>query len=166
MIEYKALIHKFNKKGEKTGWTYIIVPTDIAQSIKPGNKKSFRVKGRLDNYTFNKTSLLPMGGGEFMFPLNSTVRKAIKKAHGAILNVCIEEDKSEFIFNADFIACLKDDSSALLHFKKLPMSHQKYFSKWIDSAKTDSTKVKRITMAINALSRKLGFAEMLRAQKK
>ena len=163
MIEYKALIHKFNKKGEKTGWTYIMVPTDIAQSIKPGNKKSFRVKGRLDNYTFNKTSLLPMGKGEFILPLNSTVRKAIKKTHGAILNVCIEEDKSEFVFNADFMECLNDDPAARAFFNSLTGSHQRYFSKWIDSAKTEPTRVKRIAMAVNALSKKWGYGEMIRA---
>ncbi|HQV55523.1 MAG TPA: YdeI/OmpD-associated family protein, partial [Chitinophagaceae bacterium] len=45
-------------------------------------------------------------------------------------------------------------------------SHQKYFSKWIDAAKTEPTKVKRITMAVNALAKKVGYPEMIRAAKK
>ncbi|HKB43543.1 MAG TPA: DUF1905 domain-containing protein, partial [Chitinophagaceae bacterium] len=62
MVQYTATIHRFEKQGEKTGWTYIEVPVDIAQKIKPGNKKEFKVKGKLDNHTIKRVSLLPMGG--------------------------------------------------------------------------------------------------------
>jgi hypothetical protein len=48
----------------------------------------------------------------------------------------------------------------------LPGSHRNYFSKWIDSAKTDATKTKRIAMAVNALSKKWGYPEMMRNSRK
>ena len=70
MIQFTTTIHKFEKQGEKTGWTYIEIPADIAQQIKPGNKKSFRVKGKLDNYKIAGVSLLPMGGGSFIMAIN------------------------------------------------------------------------------------------------
>ena len=38
MIKFTATILKFNEQGEKTGWTYIEIPADIAQQIKPNNK--------------------------------------------------------------------------------------------------------------------------------
>ena len=38
MIQLKNTILKFDNKGKKTGWTYIEIPADIAQQIKPGNK--------------------------------------------------------------------------------------------------------------------------------
>ena len=44
MIQFKAIIKKFNEQGEKTGWSYIEVPEEVASKIKPGYKKSFRVK--------------------------------------------------------------------------------------------------------------------------
>lgn len=166
MIRYKTLILKFDKKGEKTGWTYIVVPADVAQKIKPGNKRSFRVKGKLDSYSFKKAALLPMGGGEFILPLNSAIRKGIGKRHGAMLNVQLEEDKSEFVFNPDLMACLADEPSALKFFHTLAGSHQRYFSKWIDSAKTDPTKAKRIALAVNAMANSKSFGEMLRALKR
>ena len=50
MISWTATIKKFDKQGEKTGWTYIEVPAELANKLQPGNKKGFRVKGRLDNY--------------------------------------------------------------------------------------------------------------------
>ena len=48
MITFKATIKKFAKQGEKTGWTYIEVKAENAQILKPGNKRSFRVKGEID----------------------------------------------------------------------------------------------------------------------
>jgi uncharacterized protein YdeI (YjbR/CyaY-like superfamily) len=94
------------------------------------------------------------------------MRKCIMKKEGAMLKVALTEDKSEFKFNEDFMACLEDEKTAIQFFKTLPGSHQRYFSKWIDSAKTDATKEKRIAQAVNALAQKQGYAEMLRAMKK
>jgi hypothetical protein len=154
---------RFASQGEKTGWTYIQVPADIAQQIKPGNKREFKVKGKLDKTSITRQSVMPMGGGAFIMPLNGELRKKLGKKHGAMLDVQIEADNSEFIFNKDFMDCLADDPPANEFFQSLTGSHQRYFSKWIDSAKTEPTKVKRISMAVNALAKKWGYPEMLRA---
>lgn len=95
--------------------------------------------------------------------LNAALRKAIKKKHGAMVEVQLMADNSEFVFNKDFLDCLADEPAASAFFKSLPGSHQRYFSKWISDAKTEPTKVKRITMAVNALAKKWGYPEMLRA---
>lgn len=165
-VKFTATIHKFGNQGEKTGWTYFEVPADIAQELKPGNRKEFKVKGKLDKHPVNRVSLLPMGGGIFIFVLNADLRKAIGKKQGAQLLVSLTEDKSEFVFNKDFMDCLQDDPVANTFFKTLTGSHQRYFSKWIDSAKTEPTRVKRIALAVNALSKKWGYPEMIRAQQK
>ncbi len=163
MVQFTATIHKFGKKGEKTGWTYFEMPADIVQQLKPGNKKEFKVKGRLDGYAIRRVSVLPMGGGLFIMPLNTVMRRAIGKKQGAILTVQLTEDKSDFVFNKDFMDCLDDEPAAKEFFQSLTGSHQRYFSKWIDSARTEPTKTKRIAMAITALARKRGYPEMIRA---
>lgn len=165
MIQFMATIQKFDKKGEKTGWTYIEISASQAQKLKPETKVSFRVKGTLDSYKLKQAALIPMGEGDFILPINASIRKAIGKKPGDKLKVSIEEDASEFAFSEDFLACLRDDPTANDFFQALPGSHQKYFSKWIDSAKTSATKTKRIVMAITALSKKQGYAEMIRANK-
>jgi hypothetical protein len=165
MIHFTATILKFNEQGEKTGWTYIEIPADIAQQIKPNNKRSFRIKGKLDNYKISGVALMPMGNGNFIMPVNATMRKGTGKRKGAMLNIAIEEDKSPLKLNEDFLACLNDEPAALKHFNSLAGSHRNYFSKWIDSAKTEQTKTKRIVMAVSALARDLGFQEMLREDK-
>ncbi|HNU14707.1 MAG TPA: YdeI/OmpD-associated family protein [Chitinophagaceae bacterium] len=163
MVQFTATIHKYEAKGEKTGWTYFELPASIIQELKPGNKKEFKVKGKLDNLSIKRVSVLPIGGGTFIMPLNAAMRKSLGKKHGAMLKVQLTEDKSDFVFNSDFMDCLDDDPAAKIFFQTLTGSHQRYFSKWIDSAKTEPTKTKRITMAINALARKWGYSEMIRA---
>jgi len=165
MIKFKTIIKKFGQQGEKTGWTYIEVPAGLASKIKPGQKTSFKVKGSIDKYSISQLSLLPMGGGDYILTLNLQIRKKIGKRAGYEVEVLLESDDSPFEFSGDFMSCLNDEPVASLFFKSLPLSHQKYFSKWIESAKTTETKTRRITMAIIALANKKGYAEMLRENK-
>jgi Domain of unknown function (DUF1905)/Bacteriocin-protection, YdeI or OmpD-Associated len=163
MVQFTATIHRFDKQGEKTGWTYFEIPPDLAQQLKPGNRKEFKVKGKLDAHPIKRVSVFPMGGGGFIFVLNAGLRKAIGKKHGAIVKVQLTEDKSEFVFNKDFMECLDDEPAAKNFFQSLTGSHQRYFSKWIDEAKTEPTRTKRIAMSVNALAKKWGYPEMIRA---
>ena len=80
-----------------------------------------------------------------------------------MVKVQLEADDSVFVFNPDFMDCLADEPAAKTFFNSLTGSHQRYFSKWIDSAKTEPTKTKRIAMAVNALAKKWGYPEMIRA---
>lgn len=166
MISYTTSILKFEKQGEKTGWTYIEVPEDIVQQLKPANKKSFRVKGKLDDYSIKQIALLPMGNGSFIMPLNATLRKGIGKRKGAMLIVKLELDKVPYQINAEFLECLADEPTAMEYFKSMTMSFQHYYSKWIETAKTEPTRTKRIALAVSSLARNMDFGEMLRSQKK
>jgi len=165
MIHYSTSILKFDSQGEKTGWTYIVLPGDIVQQLKLGNKKTFRVKGLLDNFPIKQVAVMPMGDGSFILPINATMRKGTKKSKGAILKVQLTEDKDKYQLNETFVTCLGDEPKAFSFFKSLPVSHQNYFSKWIEAAKTETTQAKRITMAVNALAKKMGYPEMLRWEK-
>jgi hypothetical protein len=165
MITFSTRILKFDKKGEKTGWSYIEISKRQAEQLKPGCRVSFRIKGSLDSHAINQTALLPMGEGDFILPLNGTMRKVIGKKEGDVLKLKIELDERPLTLSSDFVTCLKDDPLAYNFFKTLPKSHQVYFSKWIESAKTISTKTKRITMAVIALGLGQGYPEMIRANK-
>ncbi|HEY0653152.1 MAG TPA: YdeI/OmpD-associated family protein [Chryseosolibacter sp.] len=165
MITFSAKIKRFATKGEKTGWSYIEISEKNADKINPGCRKSYRVKGSLDQFKIQQVALMPMGDGSFILPMNATMRKGTGKTAGDTLNVSLEHDERKLVLNKDFVACLKDDARAYDFFKSLPKGHQNYFSKWIDSAKTDATKTKRITMAVIALGQGQGYPEMIRANK-
>ena len=162
MPTFKTTIYKFEKQGEKTGWTYILIPAHIANEIKPDTRTSYRVKGKLDNHPINQVALLPMGEGDFIIPINAGMRKGIRKGEGAMLEVSLEFDESEFIMSADFLACLEDEPRALEKFNSLAPGHQRYFSKWIEDAKTVETKTKRIAQAIFGLANQMDYGTMIR----
>jgi hypothetical protein len=167
MIEFKTMILKFGEMGEKTGWRYIEIPADVAGKLKPGNKKSFRVKGFLDSYSISGFALLPMGEGAFIMPIKLEIRKAIHKEAGAMITVKLEEHADFKVdIPADLQDCFDFDPEALAQFDTLPMSHRNYFIKWIDSAKTDETRAKRIVNTVNAMLRKWSYNEMIREMKK
>lgn len=164
MVEFKAVLQKFGSQGEKTGWTYLEVPGKIAKKIKPDTKKSFRVKGKIDSFAF-KGSLLPMGGGDFIFAVKGEIRKKIKKFKGDTVIVKMEEDRSAVEYSKELLACLAEDKKVKALFDKLPGSHKNYYSKWVDSAKGEATKAKRIAMVMDGLPKGWTFAEMLRADR-
>lgn len=165
MVQFNSVIKKFASQGEKTGWTYLQVPSRMAEKIKPGTKKSFRVKGQVDDHSIEKVSLLPMGDGSFILPLNKSIRKGIGKYVGATVKVLLSEDKRQLEIYPELIACLKDEPSAFNAFNQLAPSHQRYFSKWITEAKTEQTRIKRIAKTVNAMINKLSFGDVLKSER-
>jgi hypothetical protein len=166
VVQFNTTIKKFDRQGEKTGWTYIEIPAAIAQQLNPNNKKGFRVKGSLDDFQFSMIALLPMGGGDFIMALNSAMRKKIKKQKGASVIVKMQVDLNEIKPPEDLMECLQDEPEAFEYFNSLSKGHQNYFTNWINSAKTDPTKAKRIAATLNALNNKWDFGQMMRALQK
>lgn len=167
MVEFTTIILQFASQGEKTGWTYIELSADLAGQLKPGNKKSFRVKGMLDGYPIRGIALLPMGEGNFIMALNADMRKAIKKKKGALLNVRLEEDKDFTVEPpAELLECLDDDPVGMEFFSGLPKSHRDYFVRWIDRAKTFETRSKRIAQTTIAMGRGWNYPTMIREFRK
>ena len=165
MVKFEALLKKFASQGEKTGWTYFEIPAKLANKIKPDTKKSFRIKGTIDKMKIHGVATIPMGGGDFIVAVNASMRKQLNKIHGANVIVSVEEDKAGYQLNKDFVDCLNDEPAAAAYFGKMPTSHQNYYSKWIESAKTEQTKAKRIALAVNTLAKGMNYPEMLRSQK-
>jgi Domain of unknown function (DUF1905)/Bacteriocin-protection, YdeI or OmpD-Associated len=165
MLTFTTTILKFSRQGEKTGWTYIIVPDKIAKKLNPGVKKSYRVKGKLDEFKIEKTALIPMGKGDFILPVNAVIRKATGKRFGASLKVQLEVDDTPILPPAELLECLQDEPEALKHFNSLPQGHRNYFTKWIETAKTEPTKTKRIALVIKTMVRKMDFGAMLREER-
>ncbi|MBK8954404.1 MAG: DUF1905 domain-containing protein [Saprospiraceae bacterium] len=165
MIKFQTIIRKFDKKGEKTGWTYAEISLDIAQQINPGIKTSYRVKGFLDQHPVEGLSILPMGGGNFILPLNAAMRKLLHKKAGERINLELMPDSSAYQLHPELLEALESDPKAIAHFNTLSKSHRNYFSKWIETAKTPETRFKRIEACFFAMLKKQGYPEMMREKK-
>ena len=166
VIKWTATIKRFDKQGEKTGWTYIDVPAELSGKLMPGHKKAYRVKGTLDGTPFELLALVPMGGGDFILPLNAALRKQIRKSKGATLLVQMEVDHNEIQPPPELMECLDDEPEALAYYQSLPRGHRNYFTKWIESAKTDLTRAKRIAATVNAMVYKWDYGTMIRENSK
>jgi len=166
MVTFTAVILKFGEMGEKTGWTYVDIPADIAAQLKPNNRKSFRVKGTLDNFTIAGVAVMPMGNGSFILTLNADMRKGVRKHEGAMLQVSLEEDVNfKLVVPEDLLECLADEPEGLCFFNSMLESHRRYFVNWLNSAKTIETRAKRIAMICRAMSNRMTYPEMIRAAK-
>ncbi len=166
MIQLTAIIEQFDKKGEKSGWTYIYIPQSLANDLKPNCKVSFRVKGEIDEVSFAGVALAPMGEGDFILPLKKELQKKIAKNKGANVKLSIEEHKDFKIeMPQELKSCLIDAEGTLETFEALAKSHQNYYFNWINAAKTDATRVKRIAQTIEAMELNMDYGEMIRYNK-
>jgi hypothetical protein len=166
MITFKAEIERFGAMGEKTGWSYIFIPAALASILNPSCKTSYRVKGLLDNFPVHGMAVMPMGEGDFLMALKAEIRKQLKKEVGAELNVQLEVDTTFKIeMPVELEMSLQEDQRCMGNFLKLPKSHQNYFINWLNSAKTEATRIKRLTMIYKAMEDNMTFPEMMRASK-
>ncbi len=145
-------LEKYPGKG---GWTYVVIP-----KFETVQKKSFgmvKVKGTVDNYEIKAYSLMPMKGGDLFLPVKAEIRKKIRKQEGDWIHVTLMEDNDPLEIPQELELCLLDDPAARQTFYGFRESEQKFYVDWIQSAKRDETKVKRLTETLIRLSKGLRF---------
>lgn len=166
MVVFEAEIERYEKMGEKTGWTFVFVPASTANQIKADCKKSYRVKGLLDAVEIRGLALTPMGEGNFIIALKASLRKQLKKEEGAMLRLELEEDKEFKVeMPSDLELCLLEERHCMENFMKLPKGHQNYYINWLNTAKTEPTRIKRLTQIVIAMDKQMDFGEMMRSNK-
>jgi len=164
MVRFTAIIDRYDAHADKTGWTFIIIPAVIAQKINKGVKKGYRIKGQLDKYLIKGVSIMPVGGGDFMLPINKEMRSALKKRKGESIQLQVELDPEEKKISEELLDCLKDDPFILKKFQSMPASQQRYYSTWVETAKTEATKAKRIAKVMIGLTQGLSFGETMKLE--
>lgn len=166
MVQFTAEIERFEKHGEKTGWFYIIVPETTANQIKPGNRQFFRVRGAINGKEFGGIGVVPAGDGSFILPVNAGMRKTLQAGLGDVLHLSVEEDTDfKITIPADLEICLAEDPRLLENFMEFNRANRNYFINWINGAKTEPTRTKRIAMTVEAMELGLDFGAMIRRDK-
>ena len=165
MVPFDAPILRFEKNGEKTGWTYIEIPPKVLKYMFRRNRKAFRVKGMLDMLKISRVSVLPTLNKTYIMPINATLRKALKKKEGDTIKAVLFVDNSKVKIDRDLWTCLIEEPGAANTFLVLTQSQQNYFNNWVIAAKTPQTKADRIWETVNAMMKKMKYADMLRERK-
>ncbi len=166
MVYLKVEIEKYEANGEKTGWSYVFIPEEIAKQLKVNERRSFRVKGFIDALSVNGLSLLPVKEEGFILALNQTLRKALKKEAGALVELRLEFDADFKIeMPEDLELCLAQEDGLLSTFLAQPKSHRNYFINWLNTAKTEPTRTKRLILIVNAMAKQQDFGLMIRSNR-
>ena len=148
LVDKKYLLEKYPGKG---GWTYAAIPEVLQDKHSPFGW--VKVKGRIDNFEIKNYKLMPMGNGRLFLPVKADIRKKIGKKEGDWVNVVLFADNAPTEIPEEFLLCLKDDPTAYKTFLSYSDGQQKEFIDWIYSAKTDNTKVERITETLRKLAK-------------
>lgn len=154
LIKGKFILEKYPGKG---GWTYAVLP-----GVENKSKSQFRwvrVKGKIDGYEIKNYNLMPVKGGKLFLPVKADIRKIIGKQEGDYINVEFYYDDTQVEIPGELLECLKNEPGALETFLSYPAGEQRGFINWILEAKTESTKVKRLTETLRKLSLRQRFYE-------
>ncbi len=167
MITCTVEIERFAKNADKTGWRYIFLPENLVKQLAPTDGRSFRVKGKIDDFSVNGLSLLPVKDGGYILPMNGNIRKGVRKEEGDKVTIYFEKD-TEFKIEMpeDLEICLAQDDGSLENFLTYTKAHQNYFINWLNTAKTDTTREKRLLMIVKAMALKQDFGMMMRSSRK
>ena len=153
LIEKEVLLEKIPGKG---GWTYARLPEIPADKRNPFGWR--KVRGFIDDYEIKSYHLMPMGNGELFLPVKAEIRKIIKKKEGDWVKVLLYSDDLPLETPQEFLDCLEDAPNAFEYYTSLSDSEKKKYLNWIYSAKTEDTKIERLTNTIKRLEDKLPFA--------
>ena len=102
---------------------------------------------------------MPLANGKLFLPVKKEIRKKIGKQKGDRVHIVLYADKDPTEIPEELLLCLLDNPKAHATFLRYTDSQQKMFIDWIFSAKTDQTKVNRITRAIEHLEKGKKFGD-------
>ena len=142
LVDKDYVLFKIEGKG---GWTFVEIP-EI-----PMPKTSFgmlKVKGQIDDYEFSNLNMMPIGNGNIGLPIRSEIRKKIKKEAPDTVHITLYEDKAPLIIPEELLTCMKYEDEVLQKFEAYSDGQKNAFIDWINSAKTEQTKVERIVKTI------------------
>jgi len=128
------------------------VVLDDAQVAMVGEgAKRFPVVVTVNGYTW-RTSVARMGG-EFLVGLNRDVREKAGVGAGAEVEVTVELDRGmrDVKVPEPLAAALAADPRAQAAFERLAFTHRKEFARWVEEAKRDETRQRRVEAALEMI---------------
>jgi Bacteriocin-protection, YdeI or OmpD-Associated/Domain of unknown function (DUF1905) len=144
------------KKAFKTellaeGWaTGILIPFSVEKVF--GSKARVPVRGTINGFAF-RSSVFPMGGGNHYMAVNRATREGAGAKGGDTVSVVMEVDTEPRVVtaSADLKKALGRDKEAKAAFDKLSYTHKKEFVQWIEGAKKEETRARRIEKTLTML---------------
>lgn len=144
--EFEAVI----EKPPNSNGAFVVIPFNVAEIF--GTKGQVKVKATFDGHPY-RGSVVPMGGGQHVLGLRKDIRQAIGKTHGDQVRVVLELDTEPrtVTMPAELQLLLDQNESAKEFFETLSYTHRKEYVGWIESAKKEETRSRRLQKSVQML---------------
>jgi hypothetical protein len=128
-------------------WTFLRAPFSVEEVF--GSRARVPIKGTINGFAF-QGSLFPMGNGTHCLMVNKTMQKGAGAKPGDTVHMVITKDTSTRTVKVprDFRQALAKHPAAREYFEKLAYTHRKDYVDWIESAKKEETRQRRIDKAV------------------
>jgi hypothetical protein len=128
----------------------VVLDDEQVAAIGEGAKR-FPVRATVNGYAW-RTTVTRMRG-EFLLGLNRAVREAAGVEAGDTVDVLIELDTAprEVEVPEALASALAADPDAKAAFERLAFTHRKEYARWIEEAKRDETRARRVARALEML---------------
>ena len=157
-------VKKFKVVLQKMGaWTVVIRPIDVKKVF--GRAGTVRVKGTIDGFPFDNTSLMPMGTGKHCMPVKTVIRKQIRKEAGDGVEIILEDDFAGVAVPPELKEAFKASPEAKKMFKASSPSMQRNYTNYINESKRQETRDKRAVDSVLRLEKDF-FEKGLPAKRK
>ena len=137
------------------GGAFVEVPFDVEKAF--GSKKP-KVKATIEGVPYRGTlvrtpALAPgasVGTECHLLIILKGIREQVGKTFGDEVKVTVESDTEPRVvaLPKDLAGALKKDREAKIHFGKLSYTHQKEYVTWIEEAKKDETRQRRLAKTL------------------
>jgi len=141
----------FTAELQPRGNACAVVLTDEQVALVGEGAKRFPVVATVNGHSW-RTSVARMGG-ESLLGLSRAIRTAAAAEAGDEVEVILELDTAprEVDVPPVLAAALADDPVAKSAFDGLAFTHRKEFARWIDEAKREETRRRRVTQTLQML---------------
>ncbi|NVK51069.1 MAG: DUF1905 domain-containing protein, partial [Cyclobacteriaceae bacterium] len=131
IFEGTIYLEKFSGKG---GWTYATIPLSFE---KKGHYFGMRlVSGKIDDYSFEKKHLMPMGDGSLFLPISKEIKKEAGDSIHLLLIIPEAPSRAPF----ELIECLKDCPGKFEAFQALEKKEKAHWLEFIYAVKSEDQK--------------------------
>jgi hypothetical protein len=139
-------------KDDDSGGAGVKIPFDVQEAF--GKKGRVPVKCTIDGYPY-RGSIVPYGGTHYIGVVKK-IRDAIGKTYGDTVDIVMELDEEPRVVDVpeDFARALAGNEAAKKAFDKLSYSHKREYVEWINEAKKEETRKRRIAKAVEKLLEK------------
>jgi len=146
-IEFDGKLHR-----EEGGGTFVEFPQDV--------EKLYGVKGRVPvKVTFDgipyRGSMVKMGAPCHILLILKEIREKLGKDRGDTVHVAVElDDAPRVVVLSKDVAAAYKKAKVLGQYRSLSFTQQREYNLWIEDAKQDETRQRRIAKAIEQLHSK------------